>query len=144
MNFKKILVPYDGSVCAQKAFKTALEIGKKFDSVITVIICIKSPARISLYYDSKFDERILKKQNTTAMQQILRLEEHAKKSGLKIKSHVSQTGSIVKSITEFAKSHKIDLIIMGARGQTKFKQLLFGSVSSGVFKYSKYPVMIER
>ncbi len=144
MNFKEILVPYDGSVCAQKAFNTALKIGKKFDSIITVIICIKSPARISLYYDSKFDEKILRKQKTTATQQTLRLKRHAKKMGFQIKCHVFQTGSIVKSITEFAKSHKIDLIIMGARGQTKFKQLLFGSVSSGVFKYSKCPVMIER
>ncbi len=144
MNFTNILVPYDGSVCAQKAFKTALEIGKKFDSVITVITCIKSPARISVYYDSKFDERILEKQKTTAMQLLLVLEERTKKSGLKIKSHVFQTDSIVKSITEFAKSHKIDLIIMGARGQTKFKQLLFGSVSSGVSQHSKCSVMIER
>ena len=142
--FKKILVPFDGSTCAQKAFRTALTIGKNFDSVITVLICIKGADKFSLYYDSKFDENILRKQKTSATEQILGLEKHAKKSGFKFKTHFLETGSIVKSITEFSKSHKIDLIVMGPRGQTKFKKLLFGSVSLGVLQYAPCPVMIER
>lgn len=144
LNFKEILVPFDGSSCALKAFKTALKIGNKFDSMITVIICLKSPSNISLYYNSKFDEKILKKQKTSALQKVLKLEEHAKKSGIRIKSHILQTDSIVKSIVNFAKSNHIDIIIMGARGQTKFKELLTGSVSSGVLKHSSCSVMIER
>jgi len=41
MSFKEILVPFDGSPFAKRAYNRALDIAQVQDSIITVIIIIK-------------------------------------------------------------------------------------------------------
>lgn len=50
---------------------------------------------------------------------------------LSIKPHLKErgTGNIAELILEFASLHKVDLIIMGAKGQSPVERLLLGSVT---------------
>ena len=47
-------------------------------------------------------------------------------------------------ICKYAKANGIDLIVMGSRGQSKFKESLIGSVSSEVLHNASCPVTIVR
>ena len=47
-------------------------------------------------------------------------------------------------IIGFADKEKVDLIILGTRGRTRFKKLLLGSVADGVVTHSSCPVMVVR
>jgi nucleotide-binding universal stress UspA family protein len=50
----------------------------------------------------------------------------------------------VQVITDYAKNNAMDLIVMGSRGQSKFKKMIVGSVADGVVTHSGLPVLITR
>jgi nucleotide-binding universal stress UspA family protein len=52
--------------------------------------------------------------------------------------------SIVSAIVEYAKNKDVDLIVTGTRGRSQFKNLLIGSVASGVIVHASCPVMIVK
>ena len=55
-----------------------------------------------------------------------------------------EIGDPAKIITEIANKKEYDLIIMGSRGMSTFKELLLGSVSLKVMHHAKCPVMVVR
>ena len=50
----------------------------------------------------------------------------------------------MKKLVSFAKSKKIDLIIMGTHGRTGLDKLIVGSVASGVSQRVGCPVLLVR
>ena len=55
-----------------------------------------------------------------------------------------EKNSKVETIVEFIEKNNIDLVIMGSRGLSKFKQMLVGSIASGIISHSKCPVLVIR
>lgn len=143
MLFQKIMVPYDGSSCAIHAFKVAIDMAKKYGSKITIITCLEKDFRTPWYgFDSRVGNSIMKKQKEASKKSIARLEENAKKAGVKTTSKILETQSIVKTLVSFSQSNKIDLIVMGSHGRKGFDKLLLGSVANGVSQKIKCPVLI--
>lgn len=142
MLFQNILVPYDESTLAKHAFKVAVDLAKKYDSKVTVVTCLEGPQRWDWYYDSKFFKSVLKQHKKEAEKKISKLIESAKKSDIKITTEIFEAPSIVKALTNYAKSRKIDLIVMGSHGRTKLDKIIMGSVTNGVSQRVNCPVLI--
>jgi nucleotide-binding universal stress UspA family protein len=138
--FEKILVPLDGSECSFHALEKAVHIAKKFDSKISLI---------NIYSISIF--RITPSQVFEAMKELRKsgeavLEEGKKKAnshGLLIETIIKE-GHAVEEIVKTAKENNFDLIVMGARGLSTFKQILLGSISHGVTEHASCPVLIVK
>ena len=145
MEFKKILVPYDGSKCSLRAFKIATEMVKKFNSKLTVVTVIpKFYHTRSLYANINYEEILLKKQRDSAKNALSKIRTNAKKQGIDVAIDVLESNSVVKQIASIAKSKKIDLIIMGTHGRTGLYKLILGSVANGVSQRVGCPVLLVR
>ena len=72
------------------------------------------------------------------------LEKSAKKQGTSFDFKIFQPRSTGEKIVTFAKTKKIDLIVMGSHGLTEWKKLLLGSVANGVSQQVHCPVLIVR
>lgn len=138
--FMKILVPLDGSECSFNALEKAVQIAKKFNSKITLI---------NVYSISIF--RLTPSQVFESMKELRKSGEAVLEEGKeKIKSQDLQVTAIIKEghaverIVETAKENNFDLIVMGARGLSTFKQILLGSVSHGVTMHALCPVLIVK
>ena len=144
--FKNILVPYDGSKSASKAFSTAVDVAKKYDSKITVLTCIAKPTyRGTWYHDSSSAAPRMKKEEKAAVEKISKMISPAKKKfGLLIKFKVIPVMSITNEVSSFAKTNKVDLVIMGAHGKTGLEKILLGSISQGVSQKAHCSVMIVK
>jgi nucleotide-binding universal stress UspA family protein len=143
MLFKNILVPYDGSSYSIHAFKIAVDMAKKYGSKITIATCLESDFRTPWYgYDSRARNSILKKQKEVLQKSISKLEASTKNNKVMITSKILQDQSAVKAIVSFAKTNKIDLIVMGSHGRSGFDRFLLGSVANGVSQKVKCPVLI--
>ena len=50
----------------------------------------------------------------------------------------------MEKIVTFAKTKKIDLIVMGSHGKTGFDKLMLGSVANGVVQRARCPILIVK
>jgi len=140
--FSNILVPFDLSNQSIHAFKTALDIAKKYNSRITILTCLEGDAWHHKFYDSSADNEIIKKQKKAILAHIAKIEPLAKKANISMKSQIFKSTSVVKDIVTYAKSQKIDLIVMSSHGRTGVDKLILGSVANGVTQKSSCPVLI--
>ena len=140
VTFSKILVAIDGSDHAEKAFHHAMVLAQKFESKV-LVVHVMSPPRAggdmgqfpvqeAIRLAIEEEESIMSKFTSIAQQEF----------GLQVQA-VTARGSPADEILKTAGSSSADLIVMGSRGLTGFKELVLGSVSSAVVHRAKVPVL---
>ena len=138
--FEKILVPLDGSEQSIWALGKAVQIAKKVGGEITLIHVYSvssfaiTPMQVYRYVQAmrKYGEGILEDG-----------KKKAKAEGVQAKTLLVD-GHAVEEILKAAKEGNFSLIVIGAIGMSKMKELLLGSVSDGVTRLAPCPVLIIR
>ena len=138
--FEKILVPLDGSEHSLRALEKAVQIAKKFDGKITLVTVYSISAfdlTPPLVYESvleirKSGEAILAEGEKIANAESVQVE-------LMLKE-----GHVVEEILKIAREGNFDLIVIGARGISKLKEILLGGVSYGVTIHAPCPVLVVK
>jgi len=145
--FGNIIVAFDGSKDSTKAVRLAASLATKYGSSLTLVHVYPSPA-IGFSAASGMpipDYGGLEDAAKSTGQAVLsRGMELAKELGVKVKGELIEAPSVVEAIVNFAANEKADLIVVGTRGMTGFKQLILGSVSSGLVSHAKSPVLVAR
>ncbi|MCM3443940.1 universal stress protein (plasmid) [Metabacillus halosaccharovorans] len=138
--FRHILLPTDGSIHSIKAAEKAIQIAKlSTNSEIEVIYVVDGNT-------SKQD--VLRSWDSAGIRYSREKRLHAtvnlaNKAGVKYAIKILR-GDPAKIILTYAKEKQIDLIVMGSRGLNSFQEMLLGSVSHRVTKYSQCPVMVVK
>lgn len=65
-------------------------------------------------------------------------------NGISMESEVLVDSSAEKAIIDYAKKHKMDLIVIGTKGMTGIEKFLMGSVANHVVTYAHCPVLAIR
>ena len=138
--FEKILVTVDGSRNSAKASKVAIEIAKKFDGKITLIHVYSVTA--CKHAGMRFDKCVQALRKAGAGILVNR-EKKVKAEGVKVEKMLME-GHIVEGIIKTSREGEYDLIVMGARGLSRIKELLLGSVSTGVTRHARCPVLVVK
>jgi len=141
----KILFPFNDSKHAPSVFGHALTIAKLQGASITVVSIVNkdiskgwvngTPSRQSSMSLSSVD--ILKKG-------IKKLEEQAKKYKIPFDHTIIPSRTVADSILTLINSQKIDLVVMGTKGNAMWKEMLMGRVSSTVGINAKCPVLLVK
>ena len=140
---KRILVAFDGSPQAQKAFDFALEVFKECQGVtreITVLSVVHLVEQIDVPMDIEPIVNAAKAQYEVLL---TGLQEKAKSRGLDIAAEIV-IGHPSEDIIEYAAKNKIDLIIMATHGRTGLAHVILGSVAERVVQHSPVPVVMVR
>ncbi len=140
---KHIMIPYDESEHAKRAFEFTLDLAKKYNSSVTIVACVPISFSNDPYFAISYgDTQKLLREN--AKNSILKLEPKLKELSIPFKTEVLDAISTTETLVSYAESNDVDLIVMGSRGLGGFKKLLLGSVASGVSQHSKCPVLIVK
>jgi len=154
--FKKILVPLDGSPHSKRALEIAVKIAERFDGAITLLhVCsvaartIAMPEAVGLTPSSiptmppaDFSKAIEAASRAGSMI-LTDGEERAKAAGLSVELLLKE-GHSVHEIVKTAGEGRFDLIVMGARGVSKIREVFLGSVSDGVLRSAPCPVLVTK
>ncbi len=132
---KKILVPCDFSDTAIHALQFALQIARQSEGEIILLNVVELPALHVPNY--------LKDMEVIAEKKFKKLENMWVKEGIKVRS-MMDSGPITKTINRISEENKADLIIMGTHGATGFKELLIGSNTEKIVRFSSIPVFAVR
>ena len=132
---KKILVGYDGSQGAEKAFEKAISICEPDGEIILLAVTPKASEKLDkkAYRDAK---KKAKKLISEKVGQFLF-------TNIKIRGIVKE-GDAADKIIDTANKLNCDLIVLGCRGTSEISSYLLGSVADKVVKYAHKPVMLVR
>lgn len=141
MRFKKILVPYDATPSSEKAFKKILPIIEKHCSKIILLTCVRDRATFG-FFQTKSDKKSLEQEKKRAERfQNMAIKE-AEKFELSITSKIVKSDLESESIIDYAKSEKVDLIVMSkTKLTTNAEKMYYNSTVEAVFKNAPCPFL---
>ena len=120
---KTMAVAYDGSAPAHKALKLAAELSKQAAWPLSVVMVTA---------DRTLEENISKK--AEALLSDFKMESAA----------MILTGKEEKALLQFIREGTVELLVMGAYGHNRLRELLVGSTTSSVIRKSTIPVLLTR
>ena len=138
----KILVAFDGSEQAYKAFDFALEMSRLCtgaNSEITAVAVAQPPEPADIVeVDAIIDSA------TQHYKELFKgLRDKAREKSLEIKTEVV-VGHPAEQIIKYAAETKSDMIVVGHRGKSKIASWLQGSVSKRIATYASCTVTIVK
>ena len=136
-NFKKILVPLDGSKYSEKALQRACEFVEAFDSQLVLLYVVEKSIPINLLDRKEYLGMLQKFGNKTLDKANLVLS----KKGIKAKILLKE-GSIVHEIEKVVKKEKCNLVIVGNKGLGSVTRFLLGSISNKLAQTSSCSLLI--
>jgi nucleotide-binding universal stress UspA family protein len=138
-NFKKILVPLDGSKYSKKALQRACEMVHAFDSQIILIYVVEKSVPVN-FLDRKEYLQILRKYGKKTLSDAT---EFLSKNGITGKSLIKE-GNIVNEIDKVIKEEKCNLVVVGNKGLGTVARFLLGSISNKLAQSSSCSLMIVK
>ncbi|MGX7023985.1 universal stress protein [Vagococcus hydrophili] len=140
--YKNILVAVDGSDGSEQAFKKAVHVAKRNNSVLYIAHIIDIRAFESV---SSFDESLAEDAAKVARETLDKYADYANEHGVTDVHCLIEYGAPKTIITQrLQKEYHIDLIMLGATGLNAMERILIGSVSSYVSRHAHCDVLIVR
>jgi len=138
---KKIIVPCDFSETAVQAFRFAIDIASQSGGEVKLLNVIE----LSVMYDTtlmpalSFEEAYLKEAKEAAEKNLEKLKTKWA-NDVRVSWEINY-GTTAATINEFAVAQKADLIVMGTKGVSGFKELMVGSNTEKIVRSSNIPVI---
>ncbi len=139
--YRKVLVPIDGSEASFHALKQAFQFSSTEKSWITVVCVVPE-------YEGDLDtlasgDNILKEIRRPCEEALAKAKEIATRDGYNIKT-VLEEGEAATRIIAIADVHNRELIIMGRRGLSNLERSFVGSVTQRVIGLNHGDVLVCR
>ena len=141
----QILLATDGSDASQRAAAYIAPRAKRYGSVVTIIHVsdAETPKHQRLPdegLDNPTEDQIAHLERAwQALDSVVRIfREH----GVPLTTHIRQSEAFEKVICRVADERGCDLIVAGKRGLSPVVELVFGSVTEGLIKRAKQPVLV--
>jgi nucleotide-binding universal stress UspA family protein len=137
-----ILVSLDLSESAEKVITAATNLAKAMSSELYLIhVAEPEPDFIGYGVGPQTVRESVSKELHKEHAQIQEISERIRQNGIKATGLLLQ-GSIVETILKQAKKLDVEMIVMGTHGRGAVFKLLVGSVSEGVLRGAKCPVLV--
>ncbi|MDW0314338.1 MAG: universal stress protein [Nitrososphaeraceae archaeon] len=145
--FSTILIGIDGSESSIDAADYAIEMAKKDGAQVIALTVNRIP--LSSYGLATPQEEVKQSKDNEEMQEFKewldKISQNAKQNSVQLKKEIINSQmSVEAAIVEYAESEGVDLIVVGTRGNSGIKNMLLGSIASGVVKYATCPVMVVK
>src|SRR5262245_18367816 len=136
---QRILIAYDGSPFAKRAFDVGLEMARLYKAQAVVLSVAQMPEPALIYEPTALLDEV----NAHYEKDFASLHASASSVGVALKTTVV-IGHISDQIVQQAIEERADLIVMGHRGKSVIERWLLGSVSKRVISYAHCSVLVVR
>ncbi|HEX7937220.1 MAG TPA: universal stress protein [Paraburkholderia sp.] len=137
---QNVLVGYDGSPSARQAVAFAIDLAKRFDARLHVLVVARAPDWGAI----ELEKRELVDHELRHANEVLDDIKATLASDGEHPEFDLIVGQPAKEIVLYAEQHEIDHLVVGHRGHTPFDRWLIGSVARQVLAYAPCAVTIVR
>jgi nucleotide-binding universal stress UspA family protein len=135
---ERILVPLDGSGCAENVLPKLEKLATDFKAGICLLRVVYAHTFPGTD-PTEAEVRVVRE----AEDYLSGIEERLKAKGFKVDSHV-RYGSDAEEILDHAAQKEIDLIAMTTHGRSGVKRFLLGSVAEKILRHATKPIFLVR
>ncbi|QLH02437.1 universal stress protein [Nitrosopumilus cobalaminigenes] len=140
--FEHILVPHNGTKNSETAFKKALALASLNNAKITVITCLEERNTFG-FFKTKTSKQEFEKERKIVEKQHSKLEKIAKEYNISCSSKITKNELASTRILEFAKQHKVDLIVIKqTKISSRYEKQYHHSTVENIFRNASCPVLI--
>lgn len=142
---KRILVPFNDTKHAPQVFGKALTIAKLYGASLCVVSIVNKDLAKSWVNGTPSRESAVSLSSVDALKKgIVKLQTQAKKFKIPLDYSIIPSKNVSESLLSLIDSQKIDLVVMGTKGNAMWKEMLMGRVSSTVGLNAKCPVLLVK
>jgi nucleotide-binding universal stress UspA family protein len=137
--FRRILLPLDGSVLAERVLEAALLMAAH----LAVELLLLRVVEHSAFYGFGHDEESMEREIQEAQVYLETVKARINLRHVPVSCHVLK-GPATDVIVDFAETEKVDLIVLSSRGDSGFDAWMFGSVAEKVMKGAPCAILVIR
>ena len=142
---KNILVPFDNSKHAVRAFGHALDLARKYNSAITLVTVTDEDQVTQWLHDTPSRQKGIDKSRNAEFKRIFKtLETQAAKFHIHFDAMILESHTIAESIISLSTKKNIDYIVMGTHGNGMVKEMMLGRISTNIALNSHCPVVLVK
>lgn len=142
MNYKRILIAVDNSLCAEKAAIAGYDLASKFEAEVALLNIIE-PAPATVNPDFTLAPVFMEIYDNSEENSHLLLKEIESRHGRGVSTtYLSVLDTASNGIVKQAEEWNADLIVIGTHGRTGLYHFLMGSVAEHVARKAACPVLI--
>lgn len=140
--YEKMLIPYDGSKEAKRGATHGIELAAELGSTVHGLYVIDLPGAPRALALRDDEEELREEYRDYGEQELQVLSEIAADHGVEFASHM-RSGSPAEEVVNFARTEKMDVVVMGSAYRGKLGTVL-GGTTDRVVRSSTVPVITHR
>ena len=141
--YKTILVPLDGSKCAEAILSHVEAMAKGFDAELVLMTAVEHAPPSVTRSGAQLEKEYVEKEQSESKAYLDQQKKKLENKGIKVKVALLH-GRAVSAIIEAAQQIDADLIAMGSHGRSGLTQAFYGSVAAGVLNRVDRPLLLVR
>jgi nucleotide-binding universal stress UspA family protein len=145
--FKRILIPLDGSTFSEQILESALELGGLTQAEYILLRAAEPfvlPGYAPLAQASRLDVKVTQEGLAEAQRYLDRVAERLRAEGRPVRTRAVLAEQPAVAILDEARRQDVDLIAMTTHGRSGLVRLILGSVADKVLRGATLPVLMVR
>jgi nucleotide-binding universal stress UspA family protein len=143
ISLQSILVPSDFSECSEEALAYGLELARRFGAELHLLHVIQDPIT-QPWAAEGFSVPLFEVVDEWRQQAVERLKAAVPEADRARVRVVSVVATPYTEILDYARAHRIDLIVMGTHGRGGVTHMLLGSIAERIVRRAPCPVLTVR
>jgi nucleotide-binding universal stress UspA family protein len=137
--FQRILIAWDGSEVALRAFDAAIDMARRYDAELVAVSIAHSPAHAETAGD--------RDESTDAAQRYLQetfreVADRAERAGVDVEHQIIEGQAPARALLDHAHEHGFDLLVMGHHHSRRAGRLLLRGVTQQLLAEATIPVLV--
>jgi nucleotide-binding universal stress UspA family protein len=137
--FQRILLAWDGSEVALRAFDVAIDLTRRYDGELQIVSVANSPAHAETTADRVNSEGAARRYLESTFEQV---KDRAERAGVEVQHQILEGEAQAQTLLAYAHEHGFDLIVCGHHHARRAGRLLLRGVAQDLIADAATPVLV--
>jgi nucleotide-binding universal stress UspA family protein len=143
--YKRILVPLDGSLRAERALPVAADLARAGSGEVILTWIVTEPTYLRREEDQPpTAEAVLAGERETALRSLKDVAQRLALAGVTTQMEVRVAPTVAPALLDMIQTVHADLVIMCSHGRTGFQRWTLGSVAQKIARHATVPTLVLR
>ncbi len=137
--FQRILLAWDGSAVALRAFDVAIDLGRRYDVELVALSVAYSPAHAETQADRVESADAARRYLTDTFAEV---RDRADRAGVDVEHQILDGDEPARTVLEYCHEHGFDLIVAGHHRSGRAGRLLLQDIAPRLIAAATVPVLV--